>query len=51
MSSGFITAPEGLEGEFRMISLVFGVITFATISAVTRNPCYSSLRGTRLPPA
>jgi hypothetical protein len=52
MSSGLITTPEGLEGEFRMMSLVFGVTNFATMSAVTRKPCDSSLcSSTQLPPA
>ncbi len=32
ISSGLITAPEGFDGEFRIMSLVFGVIRRATIS-------------------
>ena len=52
MSSGFITAPEGFEGEFKMISFVFGVISRSTICAVTRKPCDSSASSsTQLPPA
>ena len=36
-SSGDITAPEGFEGEFRMMSLVRGLINRSIIAAVTRS--------------
>ena len=52
MSSGDITAPDGFDGEFRMINFVRGVTRRETISAVTRKPAASSLCSiTQLPPA
>ena len=52
MSSALMTAPEGFDGELRMITFVRGVINCATISAVTRNPCDSSdSSSTQFPPA
>ena len=52
MSSGFITAPDGFEGEFRMISFVRGVTAFATISAVSAKFRDSSVStSTGFPPA
>ena len=39
-----MTAPDGFEGELRMMALVRGVISRATISAVTRVEPALSLR-------
>ena len=51
-SSGATTAPDGFDGVFRMIALVFGVIAASIIFAVMRK-FSSSLLSTRtaLPPA
>jgi hypothetical protein len=44
-SLGGITRPEGFDGEFRMISLVLGVIAARTISAVsTKSFCSVSMK-------
>ena len=43
MSSGLITEPEGLFGEFRMIILVCGVMARSTISAVSWKSWRSSV--------
>ncbi len=37
-SCGDITAPDGFDGEFKMIILVRGVTRRSIISAVTRKP-------------
>ena len=51
-SFGDITAPEGFDGEFRMIILVRGVTRRSIISAVTRKPWLSSAcSSTQFPPA
>ena len=43
MSSGLITTPDGFEGEFKMISLVLGVIARSTMSALTLKLLSSSV--------
>ena len=43
MSSGFITEPDGLLGEFRMMTFVRGVMARSTMSAVSAKSCFSSV--------
>ena len=43
MSSGFITEPDGLLGEFRMMTFVRGVMARSTMSAVSAKSCRSSV--------
>ena len=44
-SSLLITAPVGLQGEFRMMAFVLGVMHFSTSAAVMLKP-FSSWAGT-----